>query len=266
MTQLYVPRFASLPPAPAWLRPVERESGEVLIVVLGDRQSHSADRFTRLSSDSAQAYRIRRRQPRFSWRSAWLGALSALGLVGGLAAGAEATQPDRPIRIALPPARPTAASATPAPAMLVVPVMVPNSSPGRSNTGLRARGGSTLPSDDPISSSTKLAGTTPRVSSRPSDGGPGEFYRAEPVQAAAQRAILSGIAQSWTYGGLTGVVIAGPLDLHSNTACHRIALWAENRPESGGSMAFTSCLNDRGEWKTPAGLRPAPSSGSIDLP
>ena len=263
MTQVYIPRFASLPPAPAWLRHVERESGEVLIIVLGGGQSRSADRFTRLSSDTAQAYRIRRRQPRISWRSAWLGALSALGLVGGLAAGAEATQPDRPIRIALPPARPAVATA---PAMLVAPAIVPSSSPGRSNTGLRARGGSTQPSDASISSSAKLAGTQTRVFSRPSDGGSGEFYRAEPIQAAAQRAILSGIAQSWSYGGLTGVVIAGPLDLHSNTACHRIALWAENRPESGDSMTFTSCLNDRGEWETPAGLQPPPSSGSIDLP
>ena len=263
MNQLDDLRCGGLSHAPAWLRPGKNEAAKVLIVLLGGERAHSTGRLTRLSANSAQTYRIQRRQTCFSWRSAWLGALSALGLVGGLAAAAQATQPDRPIRIALPPARPATA---PAPAMLVGPVMVPSSSPGRSNTGLRARGGSTLPSDASISSSAKLAGTPPSVSSRPSDDGSDEFYRAEPVQAASQRAILSGIAQSWSYGGLTGVVIAGPLDLHSNTACHRIALWAENRPESGDSMAFTSCLNDRGEWKTPAGLRPAPSSGSIDLP
>ena len=112
----------------------------------------------------------------------------------------------------------------------------------------------------------ELAAAPPAVLSRSKSGGSSEFYRADAVQAAAQRAILSGIAQSWTYAGLTGVVIAGPLDLRSNRACHRIALWAEDRSGSGNSMAFTSCLNDRAEWKTPAGLPPEPPSESTDFP
>lgn len=263
MAPLYVPRFGGSSLEPAWLRPADHEAGELLIVAVGGGDARSVGRLTRLRTDPVQTYRVRRRQPGFSWRSAWFGALSALGLVGGLAAGAEATQPDRPIRIALPLARPAAA---PAPAMLVGPVMAPSFSPGRSNTGLRARGGLALPSVTSISSSALLPGTLPRTPPQLGSGGSGDFYRAESIQAAVQRAILSGIAQSWTLGGLTGVVIAGPLELRSGRACHRIALWAENRPESGDSMGFASCLNDRAEWKTPPGQEPDPSSNYSDTP
>ena len=263
MAQLYVPRFVSLPAVPMRLRVAESESSEVLIVVLGRGQARSTGQLTRLSSDFAKGNRVRRRQPHFSWRSAWLGALSALGLVGGLAAAADATQPDHPIRIALPPTRPAAALA---PSALVESLAVPSELQGRLNTRLRAENVSVLRMDTSTTSSTRLDVITPKSSPQPNGSGSGEFYRAEPLQGAAQRAILSGIAQTWTYGGLTGVVIAGPLELRSSRACHRIALWAENRPDSGDSMAFTSCLNEQGQWRTPAGLRPELTGDYGDLP
>ena len=262
MTQLSVPHFDDPHPAPAWLRPAGYQPREVVVVVLGAGQANPFGRLTRLSAEHTQSYRVRRRRTRFSWRSAWLGALSALGLAGGLAAAAGATQLDRPIRIELPPSRPAAALA---PLSLIGRAVAPNTMAGRSNPLLRAKADRVLPAGTSAAPPAKLTATPPQSSSQSNGGGSGEFYRAEPVQAAAQRAILSGVAQSWTYGGLTGVVIAGPLDLRSNRACHRIALWAENRPESGDSMAFTSCLNDRGAWKTPAGLPPEPSGESDNL-
>ena len=262
MTQISVPYFADPPPAPAWLRPAECDVREILVVVLGTGPAKPFGRLRRLSAEQTQSYRVMRRRTRFSWRSAWLGALSALGLVGGLAAAAQATQPERPIRITLPPSRPPTALASLA---YIERAKAPGSSRGQLRTSPRSLAEPVLPASASAAPTERLALTPPQGPARSTGGGSAEFYRAEPVQAAAQRAILSGIAQSWTFGGLTGVVIAGPLELRSNRACHRIALWAENRPDSGDSMAFTSCLTDRGKWKVPAGVLLEPSRESIDL-
>ena len=230
--------------------------------MLGTGPTSAFGRLTRQAPASGSAYRIPRGRTGFSWRSAWLGAFAALGLVGGLAAVADATQPERPIRIALPDPQPATALSMP---RRGGPAQPPASSPERSTAPLQADERLAPRSDAPRA---QFALTPPTIASLRAGAGSDEFYRAQPVQAAAQRAILTGIAQTWSYGGLTGVVIAGPLDLRANRACHRIALWAESRPESGDSMAFTSCLNDRGQWRTPAGLRPessAGSAGSADL-
>ena len=262
MTQLSIPLFDGLPAAPTWLRPADHEAGEILICVVGPGRTNRFGRLTRLSPDSVQSYRVQRRRTSFTWRSAWLGALSALGLVGGLAAAAEATQPERPIRIALPLARPAVEPASLAP---VQSGGVSDAEPGRSSISQIALQSPVLRPDVPVIAPVKLATKPAKVSTLRSNAGSGDFYRAEPIQAAAQRAILSGVAQSWTFGGLTGVVIAGPLELRSNRACHRIALWAQSHPESGDSMGFTSCLNDGGDWKTPAGLREESLAESVDL-
>ena len=262
MTQLSISHRDSLPTAPMGLRRTHHYTDNVLVVVLSAGHANAFGRLNRLSAEPLCSYRLHRRRTRFSWRSAWLGALTALGLAGGLAAAAGATQPDRPIRIALPPARP---AATLAPSALIERAGSSNSTAKRSPPLPRAGLGPVPPAGTTSAFIARPAVAPPKSASRPGGGGSAEFYRADPVQAAAQRAILSGIAQSWTYGGLTGVVIAGPLDLGSNRACHRIALWAENGPESGDSMAFTSCLNDRGEWRTPAGLWPELPAGPADL-
>lgn len=265
MTQLSVPHFDHPPPAPAWLRPADLDPRDIVIVVLGAGHANRFSRLTREPQTHAQAYRVHRRQGRFSWRSAWLGALSALGLAGSLAAAAEATQTDRPIRIALPAPRP-APSLVPPP--LSARTVGSNYQSRRSNPIPGAEEPASAPAGAVIPAA-KLAPSPPHAQARTDADSSGEFYRAEPVQAAAQRAILSGVAQSWSYGGLTGVVIAGPLDLRSNRACRRIALWAESQAQPGDSMAFTSCLNDRSEWKTPADMRselPSEFAGIVRLP
>ena len=262
MTQLSIPHRDDLPTAPMGLRRKHHNTDDVLVVVLGAGHATSFGRLIRLSVDHHYSYRVQRSRTLFSWRSAWLGALTALGLAGGLAAAAGATQPDRPIRFALPPARP---AATLAPSALIERAGGSNSTARRSPPLSPAGFGPALPAGAISDSIAKPSVAPPKIASRRVGVGSGEFYRADPVQAAAQRAILSGIAQTWTFGGLTGVVIAGPLEIGSNRACHRIALWAENRPGSGDSMAFTSCLNDRGDWRMPADLRPEPPPGSADL-
>ena len=259
MTQLSVPHFGGPPPATRWLRPAVWQSGEGLVVVLAAGPTSAFGRWTRLSPASGSACLVRAGRTGFSWRSAWLGAFAALGLVGGLAAVADATQPERPIRIALPDSQPATTLAVPRPRGRAMP---PATSPGQSTARLQADERSAPRSDAPRA---QLAVTPPTIAAQRAGAGSDEFYRAQTVQAATQRAILSGIAQAWSYGGLTGVVIAGPLDLRANRACHRIALWAESRPESGDSMAFTSCLNDRGEWRTPAGQPPEPPADSAAL-
>ena len=261
MTQLSVPHFDGLPSTPAWLRPADGETGQVVFVVLRAGQATLSGRLTRLSPDDAHSYRVLRQRTMFSWRSAWLGALSALGLVGGIAAAAEATQPDRPIRIALPPSRPATVVA---PLGFVEPAKALGSVPGRSQPSPLADINRSPQPVASLTAATNRKATPQKVAPQSSSSSSGEFFRAEPVQAAARRAILSGIAQFWTYGGLEGVVVAGPLEMRSNQACHRIALWAENQGKSGDSMTFASCLNDRGEWKSPARLRPDPSSDFAD--
>ena len=262
MTQLSIPHFDGPPATPTWLRPADHKAGEILICVVGPGRANRFDRLTSLSPDSVQSYRVQRRQTGFSWRSAWLGALSALGLVGGLAAAAEATQPEQPIRIALPLARP---AVEPAPLALVQREGASNAKLGRSSISPIALSLPVLRPDSPAFAPVKLASKPAKVSKLRNNAGSAEFYRADPIQAAAQRAILSGVAQAWTFGGLTGVVVAGPLELRSKRACHRIALWAESHPGSGDSMGFTSCLSDGGDWKTPTGLREEPLDDSVDL-
>lgn len=246
MAQLSVPRFDSLFPASDWLPAGDRASGDVMIVVLAARHVEPSGRLTRLPPDFRQVYRVKRDQTRFSWRSAWLGALAALGLVGFLAAAAQASQAPAPIRIALPLPRPVAAlTALPAAKHgLVMKAGTRRSAGISSEQKIPA-----LTPDDPAA----LAAAPLLRTVRPSDSGTGEFFRANLVQAAAQHAILSGVAQTWAYGGLTGYVVAGPLDLSSNRACHRIALWAEQKEQPGASMAFTSCLTAQGNWKSPPG-------------
>ncbi|QGN56084.1 hypothetical protein [Novosphingobium sp. Gsoil 351] len=262
MTQPSIPHRDSPPAAALLLRRSRRKTLDVFVVVLPAGHADAFGRPARLMTEIPYSCRVHGRRARYSWRSSWLGALIALALAGGIAAAAGATQPDRPIRIVLRPARP---AVTLAPSALIERASLSNATAKRS-LSLSPTGRGPVPSPGNTSAFIATpAVAPPNIASRPGGGHSGEFYRAEPVQAAAQRAVLTGIAQSWAYGGLTGVVVAGPLEMDEGQACHRVALWAENRPGSGVSTGFTTCLNDRGDWTTPDGRSSGPFSDSPDL-
>ena len=94
------------------------------------------------------------------------------------------------------------------------------------------------------------------------------------VAAATRLALRSGVAQRWQAKGLSGVAVAGPVQLDDSNVCRTIAVLADGGA-GGQTVQSVRCMTRAGTWvsrapvaaaDTPALAAPSRSDGGPDDP
>lgn len=111
-----------------------------------------------------------------------------------------------------------------------------------------------------LSSALARASAPPRFRTarpRPTDAFV-EIDKLPEVEAATQLALTSGVAQRWQALGLSGAVVAGPVQVQGGSPCRTVSVMTSNDTGSAGTTASMRCMTRNGGWIRPVAAAAVP--------